>query len=90
MVFPSLGYKTDPRETVAWYKAIAGASSLPIMIYNNPIAYGVDVHRRRCCANWWTCRRSSASRKKPATSAASPIPISRSATASACSAASTT
>ena len=43
MVFPSLGYKTDPRETVAWYKGIASASALPIMIYNNPIAYGVDV-----------------------------------------------
>jgi 4-hydroxy-tetrahydrodipicolinate synthase len=43
MVFPSLGYKTDPRETIAWYREIAGASSLPIMIYNNPIAYGVDV-----------------------------------------------
>ena len=43
MVFPSLGYKTDPRETVEWYKGIAGASDLPIMIYNNPIAYGVDV-----------------------------------------------
>ena len=43
MVFPSLGYKTDPRETVAWYKGVAGASALPIMIYNNPIAYGVDV-----------------------------------------------
>lgn len=42
MVFPSLGYKTDPRETVAWYKGIASASDLPIMIYNNPIAYGVD------------------------------------------------
>ncbi len=43
MVFPSLGYKTDPRETVNWYKGIAAASALPIMIYNNPIAYGVDV-----------------------------------------------
>jgi len=43
MVFPSLGYKTDPRETAHWYKQIASASSLPIMIYNNPIAYGVDV-----------------------------------------------
>ena len=43
MVFPSLGYKTDPRETAHWYKEVAGASSLPIMIYNNPIAYGVDV-----------------------------------------------
>ena len=43
MVFPSLGYKSDARETAAWYRAVAGASSLPIMIYNNPIAYGVDV-----------------------------------------------
>lgn len=44
MTFPSLGgYKTDPRETAAWYKAVAAAASLPIMIYNNPIAYGVDV-----------------------------------------------
>jgi len=43
MVFPSLGYKTDPRETAHWYQQIASASRLPIMIYNNPIAYGVDV-----------------------------------------------
>src|SRR5882724_11273772 len=43
MVFPSLGYKSDPRETATWYREIASASSLPIMIYNNPIAYGVDV-----------------------------------------------
>jgi 4-hydroxy-tetrahydrodipicolinate synthase len=43
MVFPSLGYRSDPRETVEWYRAIAGATNLPIMIYNNPIAYGVDV-----------------------------------------------
>jgi 4-hydroxy-tetrahydrodipicolinate synthase len=44
MAFPSLGgYKTDPRETVEWFKAIAAAAGLPIMIYNNPIAYGVDV-----------------------------------------------
>lgn len=44
MAFPSLGgYKTDPRETVAWFKAIAAAAELPVMIYNNPIAYGVDV-----------------------------------------------
>jgi 4-hydroxy-tetrahydrodipicolinate synthase len=43
MVFPSLGYKTDPRETAAWYQGVASASALSIMIYNNPIAYGVDV-----------------------------------------------
>jgi 4-hydroxy-tetrahydrodipicolinate synthase len=43
MVFPSIAYKSDPRETAAWYRAIAGACGIPIMIYNNPIAYGVDV-----------------------------------------------
>ncbi|MEI9402527.1 dihydrodipicolinate synthase family protein [Mesorhizobium argentiipisi] len=43
MAFPSLAYKTDPRETAQWYQKLAGASGLPIMIYNNPIAYGVDV-----------------------------------------------
>lgn len=43
MAFPSLAYKTDPRETASWYRSLAGASGLPIMIYNNPIAYGVDV-----------------------------------------------
>jgi 4-hydroxy-tetrahydrodipicolinate synthase len=43
MAFPSLAYKTDRRETIAWYKALGAASDLPIMIYNNPIAYKVDV-----------------------------------------------
>jgi len=43
MTFPSLGYRTDRRETVEWYKAVAQASDLPVMIYNNPIAYKVDV-----------------------------------------------
>ena len=43
MVFPSLAYMTDAHETVAWFKAIARATELPIMIYNNPIAYKVDV-----------------------------------------------
>ncbi|MBL8577680.1 MAG: dihydrodipicolinate synthase family protein [Mesorhizobium sp.] len=43
MAFPSIAYKSDPRETVAWYKDLAASCGLPIMIYNNPIAYGVDV-----------------------------------------------
>lgn len=43
MVFPSLAYRTDDRETVQWYRAIGAASDLPIMIYNNPLAYRVDV-----------------------------------------------
>jgi 4-hydroxy-tetrahydrodipicolinate synthase len=43
MTFPSLAYRTDRRETVEWYRAVAGAADLGIMIYNNPIAYRVDV-----------------------------------------------
>lgn len=43
MVFPCIGYKTDARETAHWYREIAKASTLPIMVYNNPIAYGVDA-----------------------------------------------
>src|SRR5271155_4613406 len=44
MVFPALTYKTDPRETIAYFKAIgAAAPSLGLMIYNNPVAYRLDV-----------------------------------------------
>ena len=43
MAFPSIVYKSDPRETAAWYQTLASSCGLPIMIYNNPIAYGVDV-----------------------------------------------
>jgi 4-hydroxy-tetrahydrodipicolinate synthase len=43
MAFPSITYKSDPRETASWYKALGAGCGLPIMIYNNPIAYGVDV-----------------------------------------------
>jgi 4-hydroxy-tetrahydrodipicolinate synthase len=43
MVLPGMRYVSDRRETIAHYRAIAKASSRPIMVYNNPIAYGVDV-----------------------------------------------
>ncbi len=43
MVLPPLVYKTDPRETIAHYRAVAKATDLPIMVYNNPISYGVDI-----------------------------------------------
>ncbi|MEX4005140.1 dihydrodipicolinate synthase family protein [Paraburkholderia sp. EG285A] len=43
MVFPGLTYKSDKRETVAFYKTIAKASSLAILLYNNPRGYGVDL-----------------------------------------------
>lgn len=43
MVLPAMVYKSDPRETLAHFRAVAAASSLPIMAYNNPVAYGVDI-----------------------------------------------
>jgi 4-hydroxy-tetrahydrodipicolinate synthase len=43
MVLPAMVYKSDPRETIAHYRAVAGASGLPIMCYNNPVSYGVDI-----------------------------------------------
>lgn len=43
MVFPGLTYKSDPRETVHFYKTVARASGLSILLYNNPRGYGVDL-----------------------------------------------
>ena len=43
MLLPPMRYKSDPRETVTYFKAVAAATSLPIMIYNNPIDYKVEV-----------------------------------------------
>jgi len=43
MVLPAMVYKSDPRETVAHYRAVAKATDLPIMCYNNPVSYGVDI-----------------------------------------------
>jgi 1-pyrroline-4-hydroxy-2-carboxylate deaminase len=43
MVLPAMIYKSDPRETMAHFRAVAGASDLPILVYNNPVAYHVDI-----------------------------------------------
>jgi 4-hydroxy-tetrahydrodipicolinate synthase len=43
MVLPGMVYKADEREALAHFRAVAQASGLPIMIYNNPPAYNVDV-----------------------------------------------
>ena len=43
MVLPAMVYKTDPRETLTHFRTVAKATSLPIMVYNNPVAYGTDI-----------------------------------------------
>ncbi|MBM3998737.1 MAG: dihydrodipicolinate synthase family protein [Planctomycetes bacterium] len=43
MVLPAMIYKSDSRETMAHFRAVAAAADLPIMCYNNPVAYHVDI-----------------------------------------------
>jgi dihydrodipicolinate synthase/N-acetylneuraminate lyase len=43
MVLPPYVYQGDWRETRSHFEAVIGATSLPCLLYNNPIAYGTDV-----------------------------------------------
>ncbi|WP_338877226.1 dihydrodipicolinate synthase family protein [Spirosoma sp. SC4-14] len=43
MLLPPMRYKADERETCAYFKAIAAATDLPIMLYNNPVDYKIEV-----------------------------------------------
>ncbi len=43
MLLPPMRYKADDRETVGFFKAIAKSTSLPIMIYNNPVDYKIET-----------------------------------------------
>jgi 1-pyrroline-4-hydroxy-2-carboxylate deaminase len=43
MVLPAMVYKSDPRETIAHFRTVARSTSLPIMVYNNPVSYSVDI-----------------------------------------------
>ncbi len=43
MVLPAMVYKADRREAMTHFRTVARASSLPIMIYNNPVSYSVDL-----------------------------------------------
>jgi 4-hydroxy-tetrahydrodipicolinate synthase len=46
MVLPAMVYKSDARETVAHFRAVARSGGLPVLCYNNPVSYGVDITPR--------------------------------------------
>lgn len=43
MMLPPMRYKAGDRETVTYFKMVAKSTSLPIMIYNNPVDYKIEV-----------------------------------------------
>jgi 4-hydroxy-tetrahydrodipicolinate synthase len=43
MMLPPMRYNADSRETIAYYKSVANSTDLPIMVYNNPIDYKIEV-----------------------------------------------
>ncbi len=43
MMLPPMRYKAGDRETVEYFKAVANNTSLPIMIYNNPVDYKIEI-----------------------------------------------
>jgi len=43
MMLPPMRYNAGDRETVAYFKAVANNTSLPIMVYNNPVDYKIEV-----------------------------------------------
>lgn len=43
MLLPPMRYKASDDETVAYFAAIAESTALPIMIYNNPVDYKIEI-----------------------------------------------
>ncbi|PAJ74260.1 dihydrodipicolinate synthase family protein [Pseudoalteromonas sp. NBT06-2] len=43
MVLPGMVYRSTEDEAIHHYQQVARGTALPIMIYNNPVTYGVDV-----------------------------------------------
>lgn len=43
MMLPPMRYKAGDRETVEYFKAVAQSTDLPIMVYNNPVDYKIEV-----------------------------------------------
>lgn len=43
MALPCMVYQQDEREALSHFRSLAKATDLPIMIYNNPVGYKVDL-----------------------------------------------
>lgn len=43
MLLPPMRYNACPEETVKFLKAVANSTTLPILIYNNPVDYKIEV-----------------------------------------------
>ncbi len=43
MVLPAMVYRSDPRETMTHFRTVARSTGLPVLCYNNPSVYGVDL-----------------------------------------------
>ena len=43
IMLPPMRYKASDEEVVEYFKAVANSTSLPIMIYNNPVDYKIEV-----------------------------------------------
>lgn len=43
MLLPPMRYKSDYRETVTYFTTVANSTDLPVMLYNNPIDYKIEI-----------------------------------------------
>lgn len=43
MLLPPMRYKSDHRETVTYFTTVANSTDLPVMLYNNPIDYKIEI-----------------------------------------------
>lgn len=43
MLLPPMRYKSDHRETVTYFTTVANSTDLPLMLYNNPIDYKIEI-----------------------------------------------
>lgn len=43
MMLPPMRYKADDKETITYFKKVSQSTSLPIMVYNNPVDYSIEV-----------------------------------------------